>query len=63
MNLREKGATDKQVQQFKAGGNGQVELTFPKVGEYLVEVTAPLNLKLKPKDQSYTIISLNVLAQ
>ena len=63
MNLREKGATDKQAQQFKAGGNGQVELTFPKAGEYLVEVTPPLNLKLKPKDQNYTIISLNVLSQ
>ncbi|MFV5361626.1 DUF4198 domain-containing protein [Acinetobacter oleivorans] len=63
VNLREKGATDKQVQQFKAEKNGQVELRFPKAGEYLVEVTAPLNLKLKPKDQSYTIISLNVSAQ
>ncbi|WP_214286964.1 DUF4198 domain-containing protein [Acinetobacter pittii] len=63
VNLREKGATNKQAQQFKAGGNGQVELKFPKAGEYLVEVTAPLNLKLKPKDQNYTIISLNVLAQ
>lgn len=63
INLREKGATDKQVQQFKADSNGQIELKFPKAGEYLVEVTAPLNLKVKPKNQSYTIISLNVLAQ
>lgn len=63
VNLREKGTTDKQVQQFKAEENGQVELKFPKAGEYLLEVTAPIDLKLKPKNQNYTIISLSVLAQ
>ncbi|WP_446090088.1 DUF4198 domain-containing protein [Acinetobacter sp. 1124_18A] len=63
VNLREKGATDKQVQPFKADNNGQVELKFTKAGEYLVEVTTPLNLKLKPKNQSYTIVSLNVVTQ
>jgi len=63
VNLREKGATDKQAQQFKADSNGQVELNFPKAGEYLVEVTTPINLTVKPQNQNYTIISLNVAAQ
>ncbi|KHN66960.1 signal peptide protein [Acinetobacter oleivorans] len=63
VNLREKGATDKQAQPFKADNKGQVELKFPKAGEYLLEVTAPVDLKLKPKNQNYTIVSLNVLAQ
>ncbi|EHU1705014.1 DUF4198 domain-containing protein [Acinetobacter baumannii] len=60
INLREKGATDKQVLHFKADDKGQVELKFPKAGEYLMEVTAPVDLKLKPKNQNYTIVSLQV---
>ncbi|MFW1825338.1 DUF4198 domain-containing protein, partial [Acinetobacter baumannii] len=58
--LREKGATDKQVLHFTANDKGQVELKCPKAGEYLMEVTAPLDLKLKPKNQTYTIVSLEV---
>ncbi len=60
INLREKGATDKQVLHFKANDKGQVELKFPKAGEYLMEVTAPVDLKLKPKNQNYTIVSLQL---
>lgn len=60
INLREKGATDKQVLHFKADDKGQVELKFPKAGEYLMEVTAPVDSKLKPKNQNYTIVSLQV---
>lgn len=49
-----------QVLHFKADDKGQVELKFPKAGEYLMEVTAPVDLKLKPKNQNYTIVSLQV---
>ncbi len=41
---------------------GNATLTFAQAGQYLIEVSEKVDAKAKPKNQYYTIISLQVNA-
>ncbi|MCJ8161445.1 DUF4198 domain-containing protein [Acinetobacter zhairhuonensis] len=58
--LREQGATEQQAQNINVESNGRASFTFPHAGQYLLEVTEKVDPKAIPKNQYYTIISLNV---
>lgn len=58
--LRAQGATEQQAQSIHVESNGIASLTFPHAGQYLLEVTEKVDPKATPKNQYYTIISLNV---
>ena len=58
--LRAQGATEQQAQSIHVESNGTASLTFPHAGQYLLEVTEKVDPKATPKNQYYTIISLNV---
>ncbi|MFW2003411.1 DUF4198 domain-containing protein [Acinetobacter ursingii] len=63
INVRAKGASDKQIIQFKTNEQGNAAITFPHAGEYLIEVTESVDPAQKPQNQYYTIISVAVAAQ
>lgn len=58
--IRAKGATDKQGIRLKTAADGSAELLFPKTGEYLIEVSEAVDLRQKPDNQFYSMISVAV---
>lgn len=58
--IRAKGATDKQGIRLKTAADGSAELLFPKAAEYLIEVSETVDVKQKPSNQFYSIISVAV---
>lgn len=58
--IRAKGATDKQGISLKTAADGSAELLFPKAAEYLIEVSETVDVKQKPSNQFYSIISVSV---
>lgn len=60
VNILAQGATEDQATQFVTNAEGIAEVQFPTAGQYLVEVTETNDLKKKPVNQYYTIVSLNV---
>ena len=58
--IRAKGATDKQGISLKTTIDGSADLLFAKAGEYLIEVSETGDMKQKPSNQFYSIISVSV---
>ncbi|ENX41745.1 hypothetical protein F887_02141 [Acinetobacter sp. NIPH 2100] len=58
--IRAKGATDKQGVSLKTAADGSADLVFPKAAEYLIEVSETVDVKQKPSNQFYSIISVSV---
>jgi hypothetical protein len=58
--IRAKGATDKQGISLKTAVDGSADLVFAKAGEYLIEVSEAVDVKQKPSNQFYSIISVAV---
>lgn len=60
--IRAAGALDHQAQSVSVDAQGNATITFPGAGQYLLEVSEKVDAKSKPKNQYYTIISLQVNA-
>ena len=58
--IRAQGQEEDDATHVTVDSNGLATLTFPHVGQYLVEVSEKLNKMAKPSNQYYTIISLDV---
>lgn len=60
--IRAQGSTEQQAKNIAVNSKGIATVTFPQAGQYLLEVSEKMNPKKRPKNQSYTIISLGVSA-
>lgn len=60
INILAKGATEDQAITANTNAAGIAQVQFPSAGQYLVEVTEVPDLKKKPSNQYFTIISLEV---
>jgi hypothetical protein len=58
--IRAQGATEAQAQDIAVQPDGTARFSFPHAGQYLVEVTEKIDPQAMPKNQNYTIISLQV---
>lgn len=59
--IRAQGTTDKQAQHVQVKQDGTATLSFPHSGQYLIEVSETVNKTARPRNQYYTIISLDIL--
>lgn len=60
--IRAQGDLESQAKATPVDAQGNATLTFAHAGQYLLEVSEKVDSKAKPKNQYYTIISLNVNA-
>lgn len=60
--VRAQGELEQQAKSTPVDAQGHATLTFAQAGQYLIEVSEKVDIKAKPKNQYYTIISLQVNA-
>ena len=60
--VRAQGELEQQAKSTPVDAQGNATLTFEQAGQYLIEVSEKVDAKAKPKNQYYTIISLQVNA-
>ena len=60
--VRAQGELEQQAKSTPVDAQGHATLAFAQAGQYLIEVSEKVDAKAKPKNQYYTIISVQVNA-
>ena len=60
--IRAQGATEAEIQHIAVQADGTARFSFPHADQYLLEVSEKIDPQATPKNQDYTIISLQVAA-